>query len=273
MDRPRTQVMIHMMNKNIGLLIPRQTSGAFHHVFVTTKICDINLTGSAGKFGGGLLFPLYLYPDESQEGMFGAARKPNLKMELVAEIAKKLKMTFVEDGTGDGKKAFGPEDILDYIYAFLHSPAYREKYKEFLKIDFPRVPFTSDVKLFWKLVTLGKDIRLLHLMESPKLEKLITRYPVDGSNVVEKIEFEGKEEGKVKINEAQHFDGVPRSAWEFFIGGYQPAQKWLKDRKGRTLTVDDIMHYQRMIVALTETDGFMKEIDEMIKKNGGFPLK
>ncbi|MDD5055713.1 MAG: N-6 DNA methylase [Candidatus Peribacteraceae bacterium] len=269
---PAKKVMAHLINReNIALLAKRQCKQVFSYAFVSNAICESCVFESA--YANNSVFPLYLFPDESQEGLFGAARKPNLKMELVAEIAKKLKMTFVEDGTGDGKKTFGPEDILDYIYAVLHSPSYREKYKEFLKIDFPRLPFTSDAKLFWKLVSLGRDIRLLHLMESPKLEKLITRYPVDGSNVVEKIEFEGKEEGKVKINEVQHFDGVPRSAWEFFIGGYQPAQKWLKDRKGRPLSWEDVSHYQRMIVALTETAKLMEEIDEVIKQNGGFPIK
>jgi predicted helicase len=219
-----------------------------------------------GNKGQDYLCPLYLYPDESQEGMFGTARKLNLEMEQVSEIAKKLKMEFKEDGTGDTKKTFGPEDLFDYIYAVLHSPTYRKRYKVFLKIDFPRVPFTSDTKLFWKLVSLGKEIRLLHLLESSKLDKLITRYPIDGSNAVERVEFDGKERGKVWINETQYFDDVPRAAWEFFIGGYQPAQKWLKDRKERTLAVDDIMHYQRMIVALTETDKLMRKIDEAIGK-------
>ena len=171
---------------------------------------------------------------------------------------------------------------MDYIYAVLHSPTYREKYKEFLKIDFPRVPYPKDAATFWKLVALGGELRQIHLLESlPKafgIEKYITQYPVDGDNVVTKISFmpylyenEIPDEngemhypdylGIVHINETQYFADVPTSAWEFYIGGYQPAQKWLKDRKGRQLSFEDILHYQKIIVALTETGRIMKEID------------
>ncbi|HMS42319.1 MAG TPA: DUF559 domain-containing protein, partial [Pyrinomonadaceae bacterium] len=170
---------------------------------------------------------------------------------------------------------FAPIDILDYIYAVLHSPSYREKYKEFLKIDFPRVPFPKDAETFWKLVELGKEIREIHLLESAKVSEYITQYPVDGTNTVGKVHYEplrpadtspfkGEElKGKVWINETQYFDNVPETAWNFYIGGYQPAQKWLKDRKERTLDYEDIFHYQKIIVALTETDRLMKEIDEI----------
>ncbi|MFA6523534.1 MAG: type ISP restriction/modification enzyme [Candidatus Peribacteraceae bacterium] len=265
----RKKLMSHMLQgKNIGLISCRQQSqqGKWSLVGVTRTITEGTAISNKTKEALNFFFPLYLYPDETQAGLFGAERKPNLKLEVVAEIAKKLRMEFIEDGMGDGKKNFGPEDLFDYIYAVLHSPTYRERYKEFLKIDFPRLPFTSDAKLFWKLVSFGREIRSLHLLESSRLEKLITRYPLDGSNVVERVDFEGKEKGRVCINETQYFDDVPRVAWEFFIGGYQPAQKWLKDRKGRTLTVDDIMHYQRMIVALVETEKLMNKVDEVIGK-------
>ena len=146
----------------------------------------------------------------------------------------------------------------------LHSPAYSEKYKEFLKIDFPRVPYPTDIEVFWKLVALGGEIRQLHLLESLKVTQFITTYPITGDNSVVSVSFEGEEIGRVKINASQYFEGVPRIAWEFYIRGYQPAQKWLKDRKGRTLTFDDIMHYQRVIVALTETYRLMREIDTVV---------
>ena len=137
-------------------------------------------------------------------------------------------------------------------------PAYREKYKEFLKIDFPRVPYPTDAALFWQLVQLGGELRQIHLLESPVVEQYITQYPVDGNNIVGKVKYN---EGKVYINDTQYFANVPEIAWNFYIGGYQPAQKWLKDRKDRTLEFDDILHYQKIIVALTETDRIMKEID------------
>jgi len=155
---------------------------------------------------------------------------------------------------------FAPIDILDYIYAVLHSPTYREKYKEFLKIDFPRVPYPKDTETFWKLVKLGGEIRQIHLLESPIVEKYITKYPTDGDNTVVKPKYEN---GKVYINETQYFDNVPEIAWNFYIGGYQPAQKWLKDRKDRKLEFEDILHYQKIIVALTETDRLMKEVDNV----------
>jgi very-short-patch-repair endonuclease len=167
---------------------------------------------------------------------------------------------------GQGE-VFAPIDILDYIYAVLHSPSYREKYKEFLKIDFPRVPYPKDKDTFWQLVKLGGEIRQIHLLESPTVEKYITQYPIDGDNVVIKPRFDSAQrsdgKGKVFINDTQYFDNVPQAAWEFYIGGYQPAQKWLKDRKGRKLEFEDILHYQKIIVALHETDSLMKEIDKI----------
>ena len=152
------------------------------------------------------------------------------------------------------------EDIFDYIYAVLHSPSYREKYKEFLKIDFPRVPYPKGAESFKSLVALGKELRELHLLESPKVNQFITTYPVAGSNNVEKISYK---EGNVFINAEQYFGNVSEAAWNFYIGGYQPAQKWLKDRKNRTLTNEDIVHYQKIIVVLTETDRLMKGIDKL----------
>ncbi len=271
---PQQKIIRHILNqKNLVLCCSKQQSGSsFQHILATDRIPESSFVSNRTREIG-YLFPLYLYPDEKQKGMFETLMKPNLNIETILQIKATLKMQFIEDGIGDSKKTFGPEDIFDYIYAILHSPTYRKRYKEFLKIDFPRVPFTSDAKLFWKLVSLGREIRLLHLLESPTLEKLITRYSQDGTNAVERVEFEGKEKGKVWINETQYFNNVPRIAWEFFIGGYQPAQKWLKDRKGRTLNIDDITHYQRVIISLVETDKLMKEIDEVIEKNGSFPIK
>ncbi|WP_338075994.1 type ISP restriction/modification enzyme, partial [Chryseobacterium carnipullorum] len=157
---------------------------------------------------------------------------------------------------------FYPEDILDYIYAVLHSPKYRETYKEFLKIDFPRIPYPTDQKSFWELVDLGKQIRELHLLESEKVTEFISSYPEDGSNVVHKTSYKN---GSVFINDTQYFANVPEIAWNFYIGGYQPAQKWLKDRKDIELSYDDIIHYNKMIVALTETDRLMTEIDKVFE--------
>jgi predicted helicase len=165
---------------------------------------------------------------------------------------------------GDNEETFAPIDILDYIYAILHNPSFIEKFKPFLKTDFPRIPYPTAKESFWKLVTLGGELRQIHLLESTKVNYFITSYPEPGDNEVDKISFEGEEIGKVRINTTQYFDKVPQIAWEFYIGGYQPAQKWLKDRKGRKLSFEDIMHYQRVILALTETDRIMKEIDQVM---------
>jgi len=163
--------------------------------------------------------------------------------------------------------SFAPIDLLDYIYAVLHSPTYRSTYKEFLKIDFPRVPYPKDLTTFRKLSNLGGELREIHLLESAVVENYITQYPDDGDNIVRKprLDLTGFENlsglGRVYINETQYFDNVPQVAWEFYIGGYQPAQKWLKDRKERELSYEDILHYQKIIVALSENDRIMKEID------------
>ena len=155
---------------------------------------------------------------------------------------------------------FSPIDILDYIYAVLHSPNYRRKFKEFTKIDFPKVPYPKNKETFWQFVKLGSEMRQIHLLESPTVEQYITQYPMDGDNVVRKPKYK---DGKVYINDTQYFDSVPQTTWEFYIGGYQPAQKWLKARKDRTLEFDDILHFQKIIVALSETNRLMKEIDSL----------
>ena len=186
-------------------------------------------------------------------------RQANLKPFIIKEIENNINYKFTSEKEST-KNTFTPIDILDYIYAILHNPTYRSKYKEFLKIDFPRVPYPKDAETFWKLVKLGGELREVHLLESEVVDKFITKYPVDGNNEVVKLKYEDK---KVFINEKQYFSGVPSVAWEFYIGGYQPAQKWLKDRKGRQLSFEDIQHYQKIIVALKETDRLMKEIDKI----------
>jgi predicted helicase len=280
-ERPIMKVMQHFLKgENLGLITNRaHRSENYRHSFITSNIVDFHITETANA--NPYIFPLYLYPETNAQQTIGQTdkRTPNLNLEIVNVIAEKLDLTFTNEKETT-KDTFAPIDILDYIYAVLHSPTYREKYKEFLKIDFPRVPYPKDKDTFWQLVKLGGQIREIHLLESPKVEKYITQYPVDGDNKVSKIKFvpylyenEVPDEngnlnypdylGAVYINENQYFADVPTSAWEFYIGGYQPAQKWLKDRKERTLEFDDILHYQKIIVALSETDRLMKEIDKI----------
>ena len=272
-DWGRQKYMHHFIaGKNVGLMICRQTAiDSWEHIGITKTIADDSRVSNRSKERGYIL-PLYLYPENNGQQTIGKTtdRKPNLKQEIVNDIAKKLGLTYTSEKETI-ENTFAPIDILDYVYAVLHSPDYREKYKEFLKIDFPRVPYPKDKNTFWELVKLGGEIRQIHLLESPKVEDYITTYPKDGDNTITtkigkkdwKLFDEEKQLGRIWINEEQYFDNIPLTAWEFYIGGYQPAQKWLKDRKERTLEFDDILHYQKIIVALSETDRLMKEIDKI----------
>jgi predicted helicase len=198
--------------------------------------CAVSLqTGEVGY-----CFPLFVYNTDG-------TKTPNLKTEIVNKIEEII-------GT------ISPESILDYIYATLHSPKYREKYKEFLKIDFPRIPYPADKNLFQQLVTIGQELRQLHTLNFKNLSELITTFPESGSNKVEKIDYKN---GKININTDQYFGNVSEKAWNFYIGGYQPAQKWLKDRKNRILNNGDLEHYQKIIKILVETDRLMNEINKI----------
>ena len=261
LERAREKVMCHFIEKkNIALNLNKNgRSLTSHNYFLSNQITDKNLVSSLDSVN---TFPLYLYPEINGQlsTEIDEIRKPNLKPEIVALIATQLKLQFQSEKERNSVSSFAPIDILDYIYAVLHSPTYRETYKEFLKIDFPKIPYPKDANTFWQLVKLGAQIREIHLLESNVVENYITQFNVIGDNNVEKIKFEN---GKVYINETQYFDNVPEITWNFYIGGYQPAQKWLKDRKEKTLNFDDIFHYQKIIVALTETDRIMKEIDKI----------
>ena len=257
---PRNEIMKHMISmNNIGLLICKQQSTFdFQHIFITNCLsdkCSVSLQTKEATYH----FPLYLYPEQKAQLNFGenTERTPNLNAEIIKQISDDLGLVFTNEKEKN-TSSFAPIDVLDYIYAVLHSPNYREKYKEFLKIDFPRVPYPKDVSTFWQLVKLGGEIRQIHLLESDVVEEYITQYPESGNDVVGKIKYT---EERVYINETQYFGSVPQTAWEFYIGGYQPAQKWLKDRKDRALSFEDILHYQKIIVALTETARLMAEID------------
>jgi predicted helicase len=230
LSRSRKEVMDNFFGKeNYGLELGRTSFVSF----VSKNISDEHFGGPKSY-----KFPMYIYSEDGAKGV-------NFERDIVSKI---------EEVVGKIK----PEEIFDYIYAVLHSPKYREKYKEFLKIDFPRVPYPEDKKEFQKLVKLGGELRELHLMESDKLNKLITTYPEGGNNEVGKVVYK---DGNVYINNNQYFGKVPEIAWNFYIGGYQPTQKWLKDRKGRKLTNAEIEHYQKIIIALVETDKIMKQID------------
>jgi len=261
-ERAREKVMLNVIDKdNVSLVIGKQCVSDWRYIYTCKIMSNLNLTGTAGRFGSGYIFPMYLYSvNISQKTIDQSSdRIPNLNTDIVNTISDRIGLTYTNEKETT-KDTFAPIDILDYIYAVLHSPTYREKYNEFLKIDFPRVSYPKDKDTFWKLVKFGGEIRQIHLLESAVVEKPICKFNISGTDVVAKPKYEN---GNVYINETQCFEGVPEVAWNFYIGGYQPAQKWLKDRKDRELQIDDIRHYMKIIVALTETDRLMKEIDKI----------
>lgn len=236
-DWPRHRTMSQFLDyNNIGIAVCRQQKAfGFQHIMaidLPIDMCFISLQTSET----GYALPLYI---NNQDGT------------RTANFDNKVLKRFVQNLFSEPK----PEDILDYIYAVMHSLSYRNKYKEFLKTDFPRLPIPTSGE-FDRLVPLGRELRELHLMKT--YLSYDTTFPKSGNNVVEKLEFA---DGNVWINDMQYFGNVPELAWSFYIGGYQPAQKWLKDRKGREISDSDIDHYQKIIKVLYETDRIMSEID------------
>ena len=250
MARPRTPEALHLLKNNLALLAVRNTRRDMcNNYFVSNTLVDKD---GISSFDNCRFFPLYLYPED---GSFDTERRPNLDATIWAQINAAI------------GKSTSPEDIFDYIYGVLHSPTYRTKYKEFLKVDFPRIPYPTSAEEFEHFRSHGNRLRELHLMHAVP-ESPVT-FPYPGTMQVEQISVEkhpslqGGDGGRLNIyiNSTQCFEGVPTAAFEMYIGGYQPAQKWLKDRKGRTLTFDDIEHYRRIIAILLETDKIMKQID------------
>ena len=269
--RSRNEFMKELINEdNLGICMVRRDRGEIVTTpFYTKTITDKCIVSSLDNAN---IFLLYTFPQANYQKTIGQeqGRRPNLDYKIVEEIEAKLGLIFTNEKE-EPKTTFAPIDLLDYIYAVLYSPTYREKYKEFLRIDFPRVPYPDDKGSFWQLVKLGGELRQIHLLESAKVEEYITTYPEDGDNVItrklNKKDWElydiENQLGRIQINDTQCFDRIPLVAWEFYIGGYQPAQKWLKDRRSRKLSYEDILHYQKIIVALSETDRLMKEIDKI----------
>ncbi|HEX9134493.1 MAG TPA: type ISP restriction/modification enzyme, partial [Ktedonobacteraceae bacterium] len=266
----RERVMRHMLaGENIGLTIGRAgqviDQDEWDIAFCTRLITEFNLY----RRGGNNLFPLYLYNDASP-----GDRKANLAVNFIADCAARLRMAWIADGHGDRERTFGPEDIFTYMYAIFYSPTYRRRYAPFLKIDFPRLPLTSNCALFRALCSIGDRLAGMHLME--QCIALISCFPVPEGNCVEAVRYitqsRPEDKGRVWINATQYFDNVPLEAWKFSIGGYQICKKWLKDRKGHKLSDDEVAHYQQIVAILAETSRLMSEIDEVIEKHGGWPL-
>ena len=257
----RKELMGHLLKgNNIALLSCRQqVEPGFYHIFcseILTEHCTVSLKSREATY----VFPLYTYPNtENDQTNLFIERTPNLSPTFLKTIKEKL------------GKIPTPEEIFYYAYAIFHSPTYRTRYAEFLKIDFPRLPLTSNQKLFHELAIKGEELVNLHLMKSDKLNTLITTYQTIGDNQVSEVTY-NSELQRVYINKQSYFTDIPPHIWEFKIGGYQVLDKWLKDRKNanRKLSVEEINHYQKIVIALTDTLRLMQEIDKIIP---GFPIE
>ncbi len=280
-DRPRPEVMEHLLKRNLALLAMRRIrTGSYQHFLVSDCVVGKDAVSIEDSC---YVFPLYSHPVRSDtirqrslfEGAFdsvGNQRQHNLKIKFIDTATKLIGLSFLLEGKGDLQRTFGPEDVFHYMYAVFHSPTYRSRYAEFLKIDFPRLPLTSNVVLFRQLCGLGEELVALHVLEASVLNKPITKFKGKGDNVVAKGHPK-YQDGVVLVNASQGFEGVPEDVWEFHIGGYQVCQKWLKDRRERELSAEDIVHYQKVVVALKETIRLMGEVDQVIDVHGGWPVR
>ena len=209
--------------------------------------------------GGITASPLYLYLD----GLEKNKRVPNLQGEIVEQFQERIHIPFCAEKTLS-QDSFSPIDIIDYVYAVLYSHKYRKEYADDLKINYPQIPYPYQTNYFWKMVGYGEKLRGMHTMHED-LNIIQVGFIGDGNNVVDKINLK---DGKIYINKKQCFEFMGdqlQNDWEYTIGGFQPLQKWLKDRKGLTLTSDDIKHYKKMIIAIKQTRSIMDEIDEIIE--------
>ncbi|MCM8749379.1 N-6 DNA methylase [Thermomicrobiaceae bacterium CFH 74404] len=257
-DFGRRTVMRHMLaGENVALNTVRQTRmGKWAHAVISDTLTSAVYVEIKD---GSNLFPLYLYPDSERRDLFSQLdpreRRPNVPPGLLQQLADSY-----------GREPM-PEDILAYVYAILYAPSYREKYADFLKTDFPRIPFTADPELFGLLAGLGRRLIDLHLLRSRELDPPLARFEGEGDNSVARTRREGFNYDPatecLSINTAQHFAPVPLEVWEYQLGGYQVVQKWLKDRAGRQLSLDEIRTYCRIVTALHRTIAIQDEIDEL----------
>ena len=260
----RWDLMKHFISRdknNIALVTTRQlTSVQFNHSFVTDKVSDMCLISNKGRESN-YFFPLYLYPTGIPQGQLFHKETTQTEriLNLTAEFLEAIKASLGTEPT--------PEEIFYYIYALLFSPTYRKRYEEFLKIDFPRVPLPSNYEVFKQLSDFGKELVDLHLLKHSDLEKTEVGFPNSGSNKVEKVGY--AEEGqRVFINKEQYFEGIPKEVWEYRIGAYRVMEKYLKDRKGRKLSLDEINHYMKVAKAIQLTIELQEKIDSVYKKTG-----
>lgn len=271
---PGFPVMRQMLPGNLAIVLTRQLTGLpFNHCLVSRFLVEIKCVSHDRCCD---VVPWYLFDEKPLSG--GTSGRPNLKPSFLRTLSTVLQLPQQGlDGLPAGVTLHG---IFHYAYALFHSPSYRRRYAEFLKIDFPRLLLPGGFALFCALGRLGGELVALHLLESPKLNHFITTYSGPESPEVDRVGWSedtvwldaaATKKGQPGTRGTIGFRGVPEAVWNFHIGGYQVCEKWLKDRKGRTLSADDIAHYQKIVVALAETIRLMKEIDEVIEAHGGWP--
>lgn len=252
LQRARYNIMKHFLSENIGLCLVRQGKKQSINCLVTQNIICRDLVTNHTY-----IFPLYIYNEEKEK-----SQQKSLSGEVIkTEFGKQPNFTegFIEFiGKQHPNQKINPEDILGYIYAVLHSPMYRERFNEFLKIDFPRIPFVKDFRVFEQLSKIGMKLINLHLMKT-KL-KTNTKFDVQDSNIVEFVKYK---DNKIYINKDQFFDGIPEKAWNFYIGGYKVLDKWLKSRKNRELSGDEMEQFLQIVEIINQTMAYMKEIDKI----------
>ena len=264
MDRHRPEIQKNIINKNnIVLGIGKSGNVMGNSEWSLVSISDMAMDINVIPRGGIYLFPLYIY-----EGMLQYA---NFTPDIVKKI-ESITELFMQDchDTERSENGFLPIDLIDYIYAVLYSPSYRDTYNDFLQSDFPIIPYPNSADYFFSIAEKGKELRELHLMKTIKQQDIITQYPVydaNNDNIVLSRKFveNDNDTGRVYINETQYFDNVPKDVWEMFISGYQVADKWLKDRLNKKLTNEEIIHYQKMIVAIKRTIEIQEDIDNIIR--------
>jgi hypothetical protein len=267
-DWPRLEVMSSVGPRLHGLLCSRQQSvPGFHHALVVDGPVDMFCISNKSREGQSL-FPLFV---RNVAGPFPSGTENQWRANLGDRFARQLANTLC---LGDVQQRQLHNDVaaiaLNYVYAILYSPSYRSRYEDLLKMDYPRIPLAVDQNLLSCLAELGGGLVALHLLETSKVDRLVTEFIGRKNSGVEKVSWS---EDTVWIDKGQTigFRGVRESTWNFQIGAYQICEKWLKDRKGRTLSRDDISHYNKIVVALAETICVMKEIDEVIEQHGGWP--
>jgi hypothetical protein len=255
--------MKHMADgTNVGLIFNRQIVGDSVSQFGVSRDLICHGTFYLGNKGQDYLAPLYLLGDGDLKLVGARGRPDNFTGEFLAVLRKNL-------GCEELSK-LAPELIFQYLYAIVHCPKYRERYHDHLKLDFPRVPLTSCISLFLNIARIGGELVSLHLMDTPLLDTPLTHFLGALPPTVEKVTYR---DATVFLDSKQTtgFRGVPEAVWNFHVGGYPVCEKWLKDRKGRSLTGDEIRHYHRIVVAIRETLRLMTELDEVIAAHGGFP--